>query len=71
MSVSPERPSPWVEVVPEQEVIDGYAGWGDDVQIIMEHLKQPSRWEIHTLYPPLETFVNGKIALMGDAVRPL
>ena len=67
-TMSPERPAPWVEVVPEQEVIDGYPGWGNDAKIILQHLKQPSRWAIHTLYPPLETFVKGKIVLVGDAV---
>ena len=67
-TMSPERPSPWVEAVPHQEVIDGYPGWGNDAKIILQHLKEPSRWAIHTLYPPLETFVNEKIVLVGDAV---
>ena len=67
-SMSPELPSPWVEVVPQQEVIDGYPGWGHDANIILQHIKQPSRWAIHTVYPPLETFVNGKIVIVGDAV---
>ena len=66
-TMSPERPSPWVEVIPKQEVIDGYPGRGNDAKIILQHLKEPSRWAIHTLYPPLETFVNGKIVLVGDA----
>ena len=68
MSISPARPSPWVEVVPQQELIDEYSGWGNDAKIILQHIKQPSRWSIHTVYPPLETFVNGKIVLVGDAV---
>jgi salicylate hydroxylase len=67
-SMSPERRSPWVEVVPPQEVFDGYPGWGNDARIILQHIKQPSRWAIHTLYPPLETFVNGRVVLVGDAV---
>ena len=67
-TTSPERPPPWVEVVPQQEAIDGYPGWGNDAKIILQHLKDPSRWAIHSLYPPLETFINGKIVLVGDAV---
>ena len=67
-ATSPERPSPWVEVVPQQELIDGYPGWEYDAKIILQHLKDPSRWAIHTLYPPLETYVNGKVVLVGDAV---
>ena len=66
--MSPELPAPWVEVVPQQEVIDGYPGWGNDAKIILQHLKEPSRWAIHTLYPPLETFVNENVVLVGDAV---
>ena len=66
--VSPARPSPWVEVVPQQEMIDKYSGWGNDAKIILQHIKQPSRWAMHTVYPPLETFVNGRIVLVGDAV---
>ena len=69
-TMSPERPAPWVEVVPRQEVIDRYPGWGNDAKIILQHLKEPSRWAVHTLYPPLETFVNDSenIVLVGDAV---
>ena len=69
-TMSPERPAPWVEVVPRQKVIDGYPGWGNDAKIILQHLKEPSRWAVHTLYPPLETFVNDSenIVLVGDAV---
>ena len=67
-TMSPERPAPWVEVVPQQELIDGYPGWGNDSKIILQYIKEPSRWAIHTLYPPLETFVNEKIVLVGDAV---
>jgi len=67
-SISPELPSPWVEVVPQQEVIDGYPEWGNDAKLILQHIEQPNRWAIHTVYPPLETFVNGRIVLIGDAV---
>ena len=71
ISISPDRPSPWVEIVPQQELIDGYSGWGNDAQIILQHIKQPSRWSMHTVYPPLETFVNGRVVLVGDAVSLL
>jgi len=68
-TMSPERPSPWVEVVSQQEVIDGYPGCGNDAKIILQHLKEPRRWAIHTVYPPVETYVNGKIVLVGDAAH--
>ena len=59
---------PWVEPVPQQEVLDRYNGWGHDAMIILNHLKNPSKWYVHTL-TPLETFVRGKVVLVGDAVR--
>ncbi|KAF8167757.1 salicylate hydroxylase [Crassisporium funariophilum] len=67
--LSPERPAPWVEVVPHQELLDAYQGWGADVMIILRHMAQPSRWSIHTLYPPLETYVHRNIVLVGDSAH--
>ena len=30
--------------------------------------ERPSKWSIHVLDPPLESFVRGRVALLGDAV---
>lgn len=67
-SLSPERPVPWVEDASHQDVMDDYSGWTSDGKIILQHIKQPTRWAIHCLYPPLKTFVNEKVVLVGDAV---
>ncbi|KAF4620967.1 hypothetical protein D9613_001259 [Agrocybe pediades] len=65
----PERPLPWTEVRDSQEVVDGYSDWEGDGKIIASHLENPSRWSIHTLYPPLESFVKDRVVLVGDAAH--
>jgi hypothetical protein len=67
---SVEVTGPWVEPVPQQELLDKFEGWGHDVMAMLKHLNNPSKWSIHTL-TPLETFVRGKIVLVGDAVCDL
>ncbi|KAJ7243390.1 FAD/NAD(P)-binding domain-containing protein [Mycena haematopus] len=61
---------PWVEAVPQQELLDKFDGWGHDVMAMLKHMKSPSKWSIHML-TPLETFVHGKIALVGDAAHAM
>ncbi|KAJ7684581.1 FAD/NAD-P-binding domain-containing protein [Mycena polygramma] len=61
---------PWVEPVPQQELLDKFGDWGHDATVILNHLKTPSKWSIHAL-TPLETFVRGKIALVGDAAHAM
>ncbi|KAJ6488508.1 FAD/NAD-P-binding domain-containing protein [Mycena vitilis] len=61
---------PWVEPVPQQELLDKFGDWGHDAAVILNHLKTPSKWSIHAL-TPLETFVRGKIALVGDAAHAM
>ncbi|KAF7353667.1 Salicylate hydroxylase [Mycena venus] len=67
---SVEVTGPWVEAVPQQELLDRFDGWGHDVQAMLKHLKSPSKWSIHAL-TPLDTFVRGKIALVGDAAHAM
>ncbi|KAJ7043105.1 FAD/NAD-P-binding domain-containing protein [Mycena alexandri] len=67
---SVEVNGPWVEPVPQQELLDRFSGWGHDVMAMLNHLKTPSKWSIHTL-TPLETFVRGKIVLVGDAAHAM
>ncbi|KAK7035754.1 salicylate hydroxylase [Favolaschia claudopus] len=67
---SVEVTGPWVEAVPHQELLDKFQDWGHDVTAMIKYMKTPSKWFIHAL-SPLETFVRGKIALVGDAAHAM
>ncbi|KAF5313151.1 hypothetical protein D9619_002826 [Psilocybe cf. subviscida] len=68
-NLTQERPPPWVETVPHQDLLDAYKEWGNDARIILEHITEPSRWSIHTLYPPLKSYVKGNVVLVGDSAH--
>ncbi len=56
--------------VEQQEMLDAYQDdWGRDATGILRQLTKPSRWTLHAMYPPLDSYVRGKIVLIGDAVR--
>lgn len=54
--------------VPQQELLDAYAGWSEDALKMLRCIEKPSKWSIFALDPPLESFVKGRVALVGDAV---
>ncbi|TFK41951.1 salicylate hydroxylase [Crucibulum laeve] len=64
-----EWPSAWVEVVPEEELVDQFEGWGNDAMTILRHMKQPSKWHIHAVNPTLPSFIRENIVLAGDAAH--
>ena len=48
-----------------------YEGWGPDVQTLIKCMPdKPSKWSIHVVHPPLDSFVRDRVVLIGDAVRP-
>ncbi|KNZ77713.1 Salicylate hydroxylase [Termitomyces sp. J132] len=59
---------PWAKPVSQDELLREYSGWGEDVNIILKEMKDPSKWCIHFLYPPLSSFVRQRVVLVGDAV---
>ncbi|KAI0673672.1 FAD/NAD-P-binding domain-containing protein [Trametes maxima] len=62
--------APWVEHVTREEVQRVYEGWGPEVTTLLECMpEKPSKWSIHALYPPLDTYVKGKVALLGDSAH--
>lgn len=62
---------PWVETVPHEELLNAYSDWGRDAMTILEHIKTPSKWSVHAVSPPLSSFVNANIVLVGDAASYL
>lgn len=67
VSLPPDQPT--VVPVSVEEVLTAYDGWGDDVVKLLSCITNPNKWFINIVYPPLETYVKGNIALTGDAVR--
>ena len=67
----PERPQPWVEFVPAQELQDAFKDWGNDPRKILSYVTNPSRYSIHTVDPPLESYVKNRVVIVGDAVSCL
>ncbi|OBZ79798.1 Salicylate hydroxylase [Grifola frondosa] len=61
--------TPWVERASQEELLKEYEGWGSDVPALLGCIQAPSKWSIHVVYPPLETYVRGRIALLGDAAH--
>jgi salicylate hydroxylase len=67
-TISAELPHPWVESVDQKELLNAYKGCGSEVSAMLQNMKSPSRWSIHTLYPPLDTYIKDRVVLIGDAV---
>ncbi len=62
--------TPWVEEVSKDELKQVYQGWGPDIVAILECMPEnPSKWSIHVVHPPLESYTAGRVAVLGDAVR--
>ncbi|CDO73093.1 hypothetical protein BN946_scf185007.g147 [Trametes cinnabarina] len=60
----------WVEQVSREEVKREYEGWGPDVSILIDNMpEKPSKWSIHVVHPPLESYVKDRVALLGDAAH--
>lgn len=60
---------PWVTPRTRAELLSTYDGWGRDAILLLECLETPSAWSIHAVDPPLETYVRGRVALLGDAAH--
>ncbi|KJA25142.1 hypothetical protein HYPSUDRAFT_200039 [Hypholoma sublateritium FD-334 SS-4] len=70
--LSPAKPRPWVEDVNQKEMLDAYQdSWGSTATAILRQMTQPSRWTLHTVYPPLDAFVKDRIVLIGDAAHAM
>ncbi|KAF8590394.1 FAD/NAD(P)-binding domain-containing protein [Ramaria rubella] len=64
-------PGPWVVPSTQAEMLSHYEGWGPKVLNLLSHIKNPSKWFLHSQEPPLESYVRGKVALLGDAAHSM
>ena len=42
-----------------------------DTKKLLRAIINPTKWFLHAVHPPLDTFVKDKVALVGDAVSLL
>ncbi|EGO19493.1 hypothetical protein SERLADRAFT_453461 [Serpula lacrymans var. lacrymans S7.9] len=61
----------WVILASNQEILDAYKDCGPDVTTLLSLMESPRKWSIHTVDPPLDTFVRENIALVGDAAHAM
>lgn len=66
----------WVAEATASEIREQYAGWEEEVQLLLSCFDKPeanlrlSRWAIHEV-KPLRTFVSRRVALLGDAAHAM
>ncbi|PSR73847.1 hypothetical protein PHLCEN_2v10329 [Hermanssonia centrifuga] len=62
---------PAVVPVPREQLMKEYEGWGSDVLALLSCIDKPDKWNIHVVYPPLQSYVKGRVALFGDAAHAM
>ncbi|KAH8099306.1 FAD/NAD-P-binding domain-containing protein [Cristinia sonorae] len=62
---------PWVTAASQEELSAAYDGWGNQVHALLSCLKKPSRWSICVVHPHLDSFIQGRVALIGDAAHAM
>lgn len=67
---SVDVPLPWAKPVSQEELLREFsqAGWGEDADFILREIRNPSKWYLHFLHPPLSSYVRQRVVLVGDAV---
>ena len=59
----------WSSPGTNQEYHDDYPGWHADVHAYIAAIPQPFKWAL-IARPPMQSWVNGRVALLGDACHP-
>tara|TARA_Y100000815_G_scaffold165826_1_gene150499 strand:+ start:206 stop:1432 length:1227 start_codon:yes stop_codon:yes gene_type:complete len=59
----------WSTPGTNQEYHDDYPGWHPEVQAYIEKIPQPFKWAL-IARPPMQNWVNNRVALLGDACHP-
>ena len=60
--------NPTVSSTSKDELLSEYADWGNGVRALLGCIDTWSKWKINVVYPALDSYVNGRVVLVGDAV---
>jgi salicylate hydroxylase len=60
----------WSAPSTKAELLDGYAGWNDALLSMLDQVDQCFKWGIYDR-EPLASWVEGRVALLGDAAHPM
>ncbi|KAL5490522.1 hypothetical protein ACEPAI_5355 [Sanghuangporus weigelae] len=63
--------TPWVAPRSTEELLATYEGWSEDVRLLLGCISSPSVWSIHAVDPPLDSFIRGRVALVGDSAHAM
>ncbi|KIK66771.1 hypothetical protein GYMLUDRAFT_37901 [Collybiopsis luxurians FD-317 M1] len=61
---------PGIKPVTNEEIVDAFSGWEDEVVQLLKSIEQPTRWVLRDLHP-MDTYVTRRIALLGDAAHAM
>ncbi|KZT08533.1 FAD/NAD(P)-binding domain-containing protein [Laetiporus sulphureus 93-53] len=70
-SISLPAGESWVNEVSQDEMLQVYEGWGSEVTNLLKCLERPSKWSINFVHPALDSYVKGRVALIGDAAHAM
>ncbi|KAA1472123.1 FAD/NAD-P-binding domain-containing protein [Dentipellis sp. KUC8613] len=68
---APPPGQPWVLPASQDELLDNFKGWRDEPMAVLKCLQEPTKWFLHGMYPPLNSYVKGQVALIGDAAHAM
>ncbi|KAH0585226.1 hypothetical protein H2248_008475 [Termitomyces sp. 'cryptogamus'] len=66
-------PIPWAMPTSQEELLHEFSGaaWGEDASLILKEMKNPSKWYLHFLHPPLSSYIRQRVVLVGDAAHAM
>lgn len=59
----------WTELGTRAECVADFAGWDEDVQIVVRQIEQPLKWAFRGR-EPMTRWTTGRVTLLGDAAHP-
>ncbi|KAJ3543230.1 hypothetical protein NM688_g5882 [Phlebia brevispora] len=62
---------PTVTPVDSETLLKEYQDFGSEVTGLLRCVQKPNQWTIDVVYPALQSYVQGRVALLGDAAHAM